>query len=69
MLIKLKVRILERYRSQSRFATCCGKGRKGENWISRIIQERDIPSEKDKALIIRKLRIENPDEFFQSGRS
>lgn len=62
MLMKLKVRVLEKYRTQSRFAVSCGKG---ENWISRIIQQRDAASEQDKELICRKLKIENPEDYFK----
>ena len=62
MLTKLKVRILENYRTQAHFAACCGRG---ENWISRIVMERDAPSKKDKTLLCRKLRIENPDDYFK----
>jgi hypothetical protein len=61
MLTKLKVQVLEKYRTQAHFAACCGRG---ENWISRIVQERDVPSVKDKSLICRKLGIENPDDYF-----
>lgn len=61
MLAKLKLKILERYRTQSRFAVSCGRT---EGWISRIIQERDVPSAEDKVLICRKLRIKNPEDYF-----
>lgn len=61
MLLKLKMRIIERYRSQSRFAVACGRG---ENWISRIIRQRDVASPEDRQLICRKLRIQDEKEFF-----
>jgi len=61
MLIKLKVKILEEYRTQSVFASCCGRP---ENWISRIVQQRDVPSAKDKSLICRKLKIKDEREYF-----
>ncbi len=61
MNLKLKFRIIERYRTQSRFAVCCGKS---EQWISRVIQGRQRPTEEDKAIICRKLRIQNPEEYF-----
>jgi len=64
MLTKLKVRILEKYRTQSRFAVCCGQG---ENWISRIIQERDVPSDESRNLICRKLQIKNPAKYFEAN--
>jgi hypothetical protein len=63
MLVRLKVLILEKYGSQSQFATCCGKG---ENWISRIVRERDAANPQDRAIICEKLEIENRDEYFGS---
>jgi len=66
MLTKLKIRIIERYHTQARFAAAAGRG---ENWLSRIVQERDTPSDKDKALICRKLQIQNPEEYFSRGRN
>jgi hypothetical protein len=63
MLLKLKAKIIERYRTQSRFAVVCGKG---EQWISRILMGRQAPTEEDKALISRKLGIENIDEYFSA---
>lgn len=62
MLIKLKFRILEKYRTQSVFAICCGKP---DGWISRIIQGRDVATKKDKELICRKLVIQDPEEYFK----
>jgi hypothetical protein len=61
MNLKLKLRILERYRTQSRFAVACGKG---ENWISRIIQGREVPTQEDREIFRRKLRIKNIDDYF-----
>jgi hypothetical protein len=61
MNYKLKFRIIERYRTQARFAVACGKG---ENWISRIITEREAPTEEDKEIFRRKLRIKNIDDYF-----
>jgi hypothetical protein len=61
-LIKLKVRIIEQYRTQHRFAVCCGKR---EQWISRIICGRQRPTEQEKNLICTKLRIQNPEEYFE----
>ena len=59
--LKLKLRIIERYRTQSRFAVACGKK---ENWISRIITGRQEPTEKEKEHICAKLKIENADDYF-----
>jgi len=65
MLLKLKIAILSsEYRTQSHFATCCGKGRKGEQWISRIIQGRDVASPRDRKLICKKLRVQDEKELF-----
>jgi len=61
MLAILKVLIIEKYQTQARFSAACGKG---ENWISRIIHKRDIPSKEDISLICRKLTIKNPKDYF-----
>jgi len=63
MLAKLKLRIIERYRTQSRFSVSCGRP---EHWISRIVQQRDVASDDDRRLIARKLRIRDAEvkEFF-----
>lgn len=55
----LKCRILERYRTQARFAVACGKP---ENWISRIIMGRQLPTAEEKDLICRKLGIADFDK-------
>lgn len=52
--LKLKFRIIERYGTQSHFAICCGRN---DNWISRIIQKRQSPSEQEKEQIRIKLKI------------
>ena len=64
--LKLKFRIIERYRTQSRFAVCCGRG---DNWISRIIQERQLPTPEEKEQIRIKLKIkpEDIDSYFDRG--
>jgi transcriptional regulator with XRE-family HTH domain len=61
--LKLKFRIIERYRTQSRFAVCCGKN---DNWISRLIQGRQLPTLEEKRQIQTKLQIkpENIDSYF-----
>lgn len=60
MLLRLKARIILRYGKQSRFAVSCGKG---EQWISRIITGRQKPTDEDKALLTRKLELED-DQYF-----
>jgi len=64
MLLKLKARIIEKYRSQSRFAVCCGKT---EQWLTRIITGRQMPTDADKELFKRKLSIQNIDEYLQKS--
>lgn len=61
MNYKLKFRIIERYRTQSRFAVSCGRQ---DQWISRIITGRSQPTEEEKRMICRKLKIENQEEYF-----
>jgi transcriptional regulator with XRE-family HTH domain len=58
--LRLKMRILERYRTQARFAAACGKK---ENWISRIICGRDVPTQQDMELFKRKLDVD--ESFFE----
>lgn len=62
MLLKLKAKIIEKYRTQSSFAVCCGKK---EQWLTRILTERQLPTLQEKALIATKLSIENIDGYFQ----
>lgn len=61
--LKLKFRIIEQYRTQSRFAVACGRK---DNWISRIIQGRQLPTPEEKQQIQFKLRIpeEEIDSYF-----
>ena len=63
---KLKARIVERYRTQSRFAVACGRN---DNWISRIIQNQQLPTPEEKRKIQVKLQIpvEEIDSYF-SGK-
>lgn len=63
MNLKLKGKIVEHYHNQHRFAVACGKK---ENWISRIITGRQNPTKEEMDLICRKLRIENPEDYFES---
>lgn len=60
---KLKARIVEKYRTASRFAVCCGRN---ENWISRLIQGHQLPTPAEKDKIRLKLRIheEEIDSYF-----
>lgn len=62
---KLKARIIEKYRTQSRFAVACGRN---ANWISRIVQGIQLPTEKEKEQIRIKLNIkpENIDGYLGS---
>ncbi len=55
MLLKLKGRIVERYRSQWRFAAACGKD---ASWISQILNGVRIPTPEEKEKIRIKLRID-----------
>ena len=61
--LKLKFRIIEEYRTQARFAVCCGRK---ENWISRIVQGRQLPTPVEKEKIRVKLKIpkEEIDSYF-----
>lgn len=60
---KLKGRIIERYRNQSRFAVLCGRDK---SWISRIIQGRQSPTaeEKEKIRVKLRIKIEDIDSYF-----
>lgn len=57
--LKLKFRIIEKYRTQSRFAVSCGWP---DNRISRFVQGRQLPTAEEKEKIRIKLRIE-PEEI------
>lgn len=63
---KLKARIIEKYRTASRFAICCGRN---DNWISRLIKGYQLPTPAEKEQIRLKLRIpeEEIDSYF-SGK-
>lgn len=60
---RLKARIIERYRTASRFAVACGRN---DNWISRLIQGRQLPTAEEKQKIQFKLKIpeEEIDSYF-----
>ncbi len=55
MRLSLKMQILSRFGSQTRFARVCGKS---DDWVSKIIVGRSDPSEQDKELIIAKLGVD-----------
>ncbi|MBW1814499.1 MAG: DUF739 family protein [Deltaproteobacteria bacterium] len=61
--LKLKFRIIEHYGTQAHFAVCCGRK---ENWISRIVQGRQLPKPAEKQKIRMKLKIseEEIDSYF-----
>ena len=61
MNLKLKLKILEKFRTQSAFARVCGKS---ENWVSRIITGRQRPSKSDLALISKNFGVEDVDGLF-----
>ncbi|MDY6895905.1 MAG: helix-turn-helix transcriptional regulator [Thermotogota bacterium] len=56
MYYKLKVKILEKYGTQAAFARECGRN---DNWISRIITGRQMPTKEELALISKKIGTEN----------
>jgi len=62
MRLWLKMKIIGIYGSQAKFAIACGKT---DNWISRIITERESPNEEEKQLIISKLGVDyGMDDLF-----
>lgn len=64
--LKLKAKIIEKYRTQGRFAVVCGKK---DNWISRLVQGIQLPTEQEKEQIRAKLQIspEDINDYFQVG--
>ena len=62
---KLKARIVEMYRTQSRFAVACGRG---DNWLSRIIQKQQLPTMQEKKQFMLKLKIspEDIENYFSA---
>lgn len=60
---KLKAKIIEKYRSASRFAVCCGRN---SNWVSRLIQgqQRPTPAEKEQIRLKLKISSEDIDSYF-----
>ena len=58
----LKVEIILKFGSQTKFARAC---RKTDFWISRIVNGLDDPNEEEKRLILEKLKIADGDYIFQ----
>lgn len=58
----LKVEILLKFGSQTRFSRACEKS---DFWISRLVNGLDDPSEEEKRLILEKLGITDGDYIFQ----
>lgn len=56
--LKLKLRIIALFRTQREFASACGRN---DNWISRIVNNIQAPTEKEMELICQKLAIK-PEE-------
>lgn len=67
MLLKLKARIIEKYARTGRFAVACGKG---EQWLSRIICERQKATAEEKEMFRTKLQLEdeNFEKYFQGSQ-
>jgi len=63
MNLRLKFKILEEFGSQSKFARECGRN---DCWISRIVTGRQCPTEQEKQLISKKLKIGNIDNLLDS---
>jgi len=62
MLKKLKIKIINEFDTQTEFARKCGKT---DNWLSRIITQRQKPTNKEKRLIAQELKIEDIENFLQ----
>ena len=65
MNLQLKFKILERYGSQSHFAQVLGRN---DNWISRIVCGRQLPTKEERQLIANQLKIENIDYYLPEAR-
>lgn len=61
MNLQLKFIILKHYGSQSRFAKVLGKN---DNWISRIVCGRQLPTREEKTQIAELLNIECVDSYL-----
>jgi transcriptional regulator with XRE-family HTH domain len=62
MRLLLKFRIISAYGNQAKFAESCGKS---DNWISRIIQARQEPTDEEKILIRQKLGVDPNEPLFE----
>ena len=58
---KLKIKIIEKFDTQTNFARKCGHG---DNWVSRIITGRQVPTDQEKGLIARELDIKDLDSYL-----
>lgn len=58
---KLKLKIIEQFDTQVNFARICGKN---DNWISRIIQNRQSPTPEEKKTIEKVLKLKDVDSFL-----
>ena len=61
----LKFQIFLKFGTQSKFAKSCGRN---DNWISRIITEKQNPTKEEKQMISSKLGEYNDDRLFQSDK-
>lgn len=63
----LKFQVMRRYRTQARFAVCCGRH---PNWISQIIQGLRKPTEEEIKQICTKLQIlDKRADYFPEGEA
>jgi len=60
MNLKLKFKIIEKYGTQTIFAKAC---KRNDSWISRIITERQKPTEEELKLIVSKLDVPSNEIF------
>ena len=64
MLKKLKIKIIDEFDTQTEFARKCGRS---DNWVSRIITERQKPTDKEKKIIAQELKIEDVESYLQGN--
>lgn len=62
MNILLKFLIIERFKTQRNFARKCGRN---DNWISRIITGQQLPTDDEKKMICRLLKIEDIEPYLK----
>ncbi len=60
---RLKIKIIEKFDTQTIFARRCNKS---DNWVSRIITRRQIPTDAEKELIASNLGIEDIELYLLS---